>query len=152
MVWDCLSYCACAAGCVAACAGGQSYSSSSSSASGHWGNSNSILEHDNVVWLGDLNYRLHCSSEEACRLLRAGKLEALLSYDQLTKEMGAGRVFQGWREGPISFNPTYKYHLGCNVYSGEPLPPGLAMVRAADSSSSLADSASDTTQGECMCM
>jgi hypothetical protein len=56
---------------------------------------------------------------------------------------------QGWREGPISFSPTYKYHLGCNVYSGEPLPPGIAMVRAVDSSNSLADSASDTTEGEC---
>jgi hypothetical protein len=55
---------------------------------------------------------------------------------------------QGWREGPISFQPTYKYHLGCNVYSGEPLPPGIAMVRAVDSSNSLADSASDTTEGE----
>jgi hypothetical protein len=48
----------------------------------------------------------------------------------------------------VTFNPTYKYHLGCNVYSGEPLPPGLAMVRAADSSNSLADSASDTTEGK----
>lgn len=47
---------------------------------------------------------------------------------------------QGWREGPISFNPTYKYHLGCNVYSGEPVPPGIAAVRAVDSSASLADS------------
>lgn len=50
-------------------------------------------------------------------------------------------VVQGWREGPITFNPTYKYHLGCNIYSGEPLPPGIAAVRAVDSSSSLADSA-----------
>jgi hypothetical protein len=25
----------------------------------------SILDHHNVVWLGDLNYRLTCSDEEA---------------------------------------------------------------------------------------
>ncbi|WIA30981.1 hypothetical protein OEZ86_001026 [Tetradesmus obliquus] len=124
---------------------GQSLNGSTSS-NGHWGSSSSILEHDNVVWLGDLNYRLTCSSDEARRLLRADKLEALLSYDQLTREMEAGHVFQGWREGPISFSPTYKYHLGCNVYSGEPLPPGVAMVRAVDSSNSLADSASDTAE------
>ena len=55
---------------------------------------------------------------------------------------------QGWREGPITFDPTYKYHLGCNVYSGEPLPPGLATtLRAVDSAPSLADSASQGDGG-----
>lgn len=38
-----------------------------SSSSGHWGNMCSILDHTNVVWLGDLNYRLTCSDEEARR-------------------------------------------------------------------------------------
>ncbi|KAF8068242.1 Ocrl [Scenedesmus sp. PABB004] len=108
---------------------------------GHWGGLAAIAEHTNVIWLGDLNYRLTCSADEAGRLLRAGRLEALLRYDQLSREMEAGRVFAGWREGPISFPPTYKYHLGCNVYSGDALPPGLAAgLRAVDSGASLADS------------
>lgn len=50
---------------------------------------------------------------------------------------------QGWREGPVTFHPTYKYHLGCSIYSGEPLPPALAAVRAVDSLNSFADSGSE---------
>jgi len=54
---------------------------------------------------------------------------------------------QGWHEGAITFNPTYKYHLGCNIYSGDPLPPGVSSVKAVDSYASLTDSEA-TTEGE----
>lgn len=53
---------------------------------------------------------------------------------------------QGWHEGVITFNPTYKYHLGCNVYSGDPLPPGIGAVKAVESFASLTDSEA-TTEG-----
>jgi hypothetical protein len=53
-----------------------------------------ILEHDNVVWLGDLNYRINTSDEEARHLIKLGKLEKLLEFDQLHREMAGGRVFQ----------------------------------------------------------
>jgi hypothetical protein len=46
------------------------------------------------------------------------------------------------------FNPTYKYHLGCNIYSGEPLPPGLAAVKAVESSSNLSDMDSEGGDGD----
>jgi hypothetical protein len=54
---------------------------------------------------------------------------------------------QGWQEGGITFNPTYKYHLGCNIYSGDPLPPGVSAVKAVESYASLTDSEA-TTEGE----
>jgi hypothetical protein len=56
-------------------------------------------------------------------------------------------VLQGWQEGAITFNPTYKYHLGCNIYSGDPLPPGVGAVKAVDSYASLTDSEA-TTEGK----
>ena len=48
----------------------------------------------------------------------------------------------------ISFNPTYKYHLGCNIYSGDPLPPGVNAVKAVDSYTSLTDSEATTEGGQ----
>ena len=35
----------------------------------------------------------------------------LLNGDQLVLEQSAGNVFQGFREGAITFPPTYKYDL-----------------------------------------
>lgn len=56
-------------------------------------------------------------------------------------------ALQGWQEGVVSFNPTYKYHLGCNIYSGDPLPPGVGAVKAVDSYASLTDSEATTEGG-----
>lgn len=47
----------------------------------------------------------------------------------------------------VTFQPTYKYHLGCNIYSGDPLPPGVGAVKAVESYASLTDSEA-TTEGE----
>lgn len=32
-----------------------------------------------------------------------------MAQDQCRREMAAGRVFRGLREGPITFRPTYKF-------------------------------------------
>jgi hypothetical protein len=69
-----------------------------------------IYEHYNrSFWMGDLNYRIDLPRAEVVE--RAGKREweALLAADQLVRERGAGRVFQGYTEGPIAFAPSYKF-------------------------------------------
>ena len=38
-------------------------------------------------------------------------LRSLLSFDQLIKERVQGRAFDGFREGPIAFPPTFKYDV-----------------------------------------
>nr|GMD01347.1 type I inositol polyphosphate 5-phosphatase 8-like isoform X1 [Ipomoea batatas] len=69
-----------------------------------------ILDHDKIIWLGDLNYRLASGSEEdTFELLKKSDWQALLEKDQLKMEQKAGRVFKGWKEGRIYFPPTYKY-------------------------------------------
>ncbi|CAL5097310.1 unnamed protein product [Urochloa decumbens] len=77
-----------------------------------------ILEHDKVIWLGDLNYRLtSCGGGEAGELLERKDWAALLERDQLRTEQRAGRVFGGWEEGRIRFPPTYKYLAESDAYA-----------------------------------
>lgn len=59
------------------------------------------------------------SYEETRTLLEENDWDALLEKDQLMIERGAGRVFVGWKEGKISFAPTYKYTHNSDAYAGE---------------------------------
>ncbi|XP_072953878.1 type I inositol polyphosphate 5-phosphatase 10-like isoform X1 [Typha angustifolia] len=78
-----------------------------------------ILEHDRIIWLGDLNYRISLSYSETKNLLAENNWDALFEKDQLKIEREAGRVFKGWREGKIYFAPTYKYSSNSDAYAGE---------------------------------
>lgn len=82
-------------------------------------NPKKILDHDRVIWLGDLNYRISLSYSETKRLLEQNNWDALLEKDQLRIERESGRVFSGWKEGKIYFAPTYKYSNNSDSYSGE---------------------------------
>ncbi|XP_044982675.1 type I inositol polyphosphate 5-phosphatase 8-like [Hordeum vulgare subsp. vulgare] len=85
-----------------------------------------ILDHDKVIWLGDLNYRLSSTGGggggggdgETRGLLERNEWRALLERDQLRAEQRAGRVFGGgWEEGEIRFPPTYKYLAESDTYA-----------------------------------
>ncbi|XP_010529857.1 PREDICTED: type I inositol polyphosphate 5-phosphatase 8-like isoform X2 [Tarenaya hassleriana] len=75
-----------------------------------------IMNHDKVIWLGDLNYRLRASGGDVHELLKKNDWESLLEKDQLKIEQRAGRIFKGWKEGTICFAPTYKYTTGSDDY------------------------------------
>lgn len=75
-----------------------------------------ILEHDKIIWLGDLNYRLTSACADTHELLQKNDWQALLQKDQLRIEQKAGRVFEGWEEGRIYFPPTYKYLVNSDRY------------------------------------
>ncbi|KAL8472073.1 hypothetical protein ACS0TY_028702 [Phlomoides rotata] len=78
-----------------------------------------IIDHDRMIWLGDLNYRIGLNYEEARLLLEDNDWDSLLEKDQLNTEREAGRVFSGWKEGKIMFAPTYKYTQNSDLYAGE---------------------------------
>lgn len=75
-----------------------------------------ILDHDRVVLLGDLNYRIAMDDAEARLLVRAKKWSMLLENDELLLELSKGRHFDGWREGLVTFPPTYKYHRNSDKF------------------------------------
>ncbi|VAI09135.1 unnamed protein product [Triticum turgidum subsp. durum] len=78
-----------------------------------------ILEHDRIIWLGDLNYRIALSYRSVKALVEMRNWKALLEKDQLRIEQRGGRVFAGWNEGRIYFPPTYKYSTNSDKYAGE---------------------------------
>lgn len=65
-----------------------------------------------VFWCGDLNYRLVCHRVLVESAIKGRQLALLQQADQLKQEMQAGTVFEGFSEGPITFNPTYKFNPG----------------------------------------
>ncbi|KAK4782117.1 hypothetical protein SAY86_016219 [Trapa natans] len=83
-----------------------------------------ILDHDRVIWFGDLNYRIHLPDATTRSLVDQRNWSLLLQKDQLKAELKEGRVFQGWREGDINFPPTYKYYLNSEIYYGGDVEDG----------------------------
>ncbi|KAG6404114.1 hypothetical protein SASPL_136354 [Salvia splendens] len=83
-----------------------------------------ILDHE-VIWLGDLNYRIQLPEKTTRSLVKNKEWNLLLQSDQLCKneiklraEMSKGHVFEEWNEGLIEFAPTYKYEQNSDDYYG----------------------------------
>ncbi|KAL5995507.1 hypothetical protein ACLOJK_025569 [Asimina triloba] len=77
-----------------------------------------ILDHDRVVWFGDLNYRISMPEDRTRLLVEQQDWDVILENDQLRVELSEGRVFEGWQEGDIEFPPTYKYYPNSDKYYG----------------------------------
>ncbi|XP_068125127.1 type II inositol 1,4,5-trisphosphate 5-phosphatase isoform X2 [Hyperolius riggenbachi] len=76
-----------------------------------------IHKHDAVLWLGDLNYRLKdIDAEKVKKLIETKDYITLYEFDQLKLQMEEKAVFNGFTEGEIKFQPTYKYDTGCDEW------------------------------------
>ncbi|KAJ6412293.1 hypothetical protein OIU84_005368 [Salix udensis] len=82
-----------------------------------------ILDHDRIIWLGDLNYRIALPYRAVKTLVEMHNWRELLENDQLRIEQRRGRVFNGWNEGKIYFPPTYKYSNNSDRYAGDDRHP-----------------------------
>eukprot|EP01041_Mallomonas_annulata_P011585 gene11585-24229_t len=82
----------------------------------------SIIQHDIVFWIGDLNYRIDesVSLDDVFNKINEGDLNFLNERDQLNIERLQHRVFQGFSEGQLNFLPTYKYQAGTDSYDRRP--------------------------------
>ena len=75
------------------------------------------LDHDNIFWLGDLNYRIAgLDTNEVKDYLKENNLTELQNNDQFYQQRHQRKVFVGFKEGPITFPPTYKYDPGTNSW------------------------------------
>ena len=78
-----------------------------------------IDNHDVVLWLGDLNYRLQEGThdlETVKHMIGQRQFEPLLQLDQLRLSRVAKKSFQGYKEATIQFPPTYKYDPGTDEF------------------------------------
>ncbi|KAI9370004.1 SacI homology domain-containing protein [Aspergillus egyptiacus] len=76
----------------------------------------SIESHDAIIWLGDFNYRIGLPNQTVRDLVQQMNYQKLYDNDQLNLQMLAGRAFQFYNEGFVTFPPTYKYDVGKDVY------------------------------------
>ncbi|BFG40907.1 hypothetical protein CerSpe_271810 [Prunus speciosa] len=79
----------------------------------------SIYDHERIIWLGDLNYRLNLSYEKTRELISKKEWSKLFENDQLARQLKKGRPFDGWSEGVLKFPPTYKYEANSEKYYGD---------------------------------
>ncbi|XP_061368324.1 type IV inositol polyphosphate 5-phosphatase 3-like [Gastrolobium bilobum] len=77
-----------------------------------------ILDHERIIWLGDLNYRINLSNVETRALISKKQWSKLVEKDQLVQELNNG-AFGGWSEGMLNFPPTYKYEVNSDKYYGD---------------------------------
>ncbi|KAJ5050942.1 uncharacterized protein L3040_002809 [Drepanopeziza brunnea f. sp. 'multigermtubi'] len=83
------------------------------------GDGSMVLDHEICVLNGDLNYRIDTmGTQGVVSLLKKGDLAKLLTRDQLlmTRRRQPWHKVQAFREGPITFAPTYKYDVGTDKY------------------------------------
>lgn len=72
-----------------------------------------IRDHDQIYWIGDLNYRItDLDPQIVKRMIEENNYTTILKCDQLNIQHKLQHVFAGFTEGPITFRPTYKYDPG----------------------------------------
>ncbi|KAL8166927.1 hypothetical protein V2J09_008426 [Rumex salicifolius] len=77
-----------------------------------------IHDHERIIWLGDLNYRINLPYQKTRELISKQDWTKLVERDQLKQQLKEGHAFEGWFEGLLNFPPTYKYEPDSDKYYG----------------------------------
>ncbi|EDR27813.1 type II inositol-1,4,5-trisphosphate 5-phosphatase precursor, putative [Entamoeba dispar SAW760] len=73
-----------------------------------------LLQHDIVIWMGDLNYRIEMSDIEVRKNIRKKDYTELAKNDQLLNSIRRKQAFHNFYEAIINFGPTFKVKIGEN--------------------------------------
>nr|CDS16104.1 phosphatidylinositol 45 bisphosphate [Echinococcus granulosus] len=78
---------------------------------------NLLMDHDYIFWMGDLNFRTEGLEKDAVEhLILSKRIDVLMEYDQLRRAMKNELAFLDFKEGEITFPPTFKYDKGTKNY------------------------------------
>ena len=66
--------------------------------------------------MGDMNFRINLPNQEIRQLIPQGNYSKLILHDQLLCNKGENAILKKYQEGPLTFDPTYKYDKNCDVY------------------------------------
>ncbi|KAG8002253.1 Inositol polyphosphate 5-phosphatase K [Nibea albiflora] len=76
-----------------------------------------IVDHRLVFWFGDLNFRIEDHGMHFVRSCINNRTYSLLwNKDQLTMMKKKEHILQEFEEGPLDFQPTYKFDLNSDNY------------------------------------
>ncbi|CAN9511143.1 unnamed protein product [Ophioblennius macclurei] len=76
-----------------------------------------IVDHRLVFWLGDLNFRIQDHGMHFVQTCITDQTYSLLwSKDQLIMMKKKEQMLQEFKEGPLDFQPTYKFDRNSNTY------------------------------------
>ncbi|XP_020492506.2 inositol polyphosphate 5-phosphatase K isoform X3 [Labrus bergylta] len=76
-----------------------------------------VLDHRLVFWFGDLNFRIQDHGMHFVRTcISDEKYNLLWSKDQLTMLKKKEEMLQEFEEGPLDFQPTYKFDRNTDIY------------------------------------
>ncbi|XP_045610419.1 inositol polyphosphate 5-phosphatase OCRL isoform X2 [Procambarus clarkii] len=70
-----------------------------------------IKDHDHIYFIGDMNYRINPCDVNIREVAKSGELKILLEHEQLTQQRTLKRIFHNFKEGKITFKPTFKYDV-----------------------------------------
>lgn len=83
----------------------------------------SKVDHDDddyTIIFGDLNYRIELPYHKTLDLIKDKKYDELFKAEQLKNMMKTDEVIGQFKEGDITFNPTFKFDDNCNNYDTSP--------------------------------
>lgn len=76
-----------------------------------------VLEHDVVLLLGDLNFRIRdVPRDEVIQKVKDKTILECLEFDELSILLRTHFIFKQFEEQKIAFDPTYKYNLNSHQY------------------------------------
>lgn len=79
-------------------------------------NQKRFKEHDVFFIFGDCNFRIDLEYGTCIQLISNKNFNSLTEYDQFNKSKNVNFSLFDVEEGPLSFDPTYKYEVGGHKY------------------------------------